>query len=228
MTKQLILLAAGMFFGLYSFAQVSFGVKAGFSGANMSSKYAPPGFEQKTDTKWIPAFHAGVIADITLTDNFSLQPGLFYSAKGSKYGSRDSASNIWATTHLNYLELPVNFLYKHSFGKGKLFAGVGPYLAYGISGKIKWKIDYSDRVPPGPDITDDVDVKFKNTVVENSTAIYVKPFDAGANIMIGYEMDMGLLFSLSYSQGLLNTSPYSYEIEKNRYFGISVGYLLKR
>ncbi|HEY0609645.1 MAG TPA: porin family protein [Chitinophaga sp.] len=226
MKKQLILLAAGMCFGLYSFAQVSFGVKAGFSGANLSSKFDAPGFERKTDTKWIPAFHAGVIVDITLTDNFSLQPGLFYSAKGNKRGGTDSlGSTVSATTRLNYLELPLNVLYKHSLGKGRLFAGLGPYLAYGISGKVKWKNDYNDM---RPDINEDVDVKFKNEVGSNSNVIYVKPLDAGANVTIGYEMDMGLLFSVNYSQGLVNTSPYSYEIEKNRYIGISVGYLLKK
>jgi hypothetical protein len=223
MKKQLILLAAGMFFGMYSFAQVSFGVKAGFGGA----KYAYSGFERKSDTKWIPAFHAGVIADITLTDRFSLQPGLFYSAKGSKVSFSDSTAHISGTTHLSYLEVPVYLLYKHSFHKGKLFAGLGPYLSYGISGKIKWVVDYHNRIPdPDPYFTDE-DVKFKNEVGSNGNVEYVKPFDAGANVMLGYEMDMGLFFAVNYSHGLLNTSPYAFENQKNRYFGISIGYLLK-
>jgi hypothetical protein len=39
---------------------------------------------------------------------------------------------------------------------------------------------------------------------------------------------MGLVFSVNYSLGLINASPYDGETEKNHYLGISVGYLLHK
>ena len=225
MKKHLLLLTAALSCGLFSYAQVSFGVKAGFSAAGMSSKYDNVLIQPSTKT--LPAFHAGVIADISLSENFSLQPGLFYSAKGAKVeqiipGIADEAVKVVSTAHLNYLELPVNFLYKHELGPGKIFAGAGPYLAYGINGKIKTVYDsdvFMDK---------DSDVKFKNKQHDSANVAYVKPFDAGANFIAGYEFKMGLVFSVNYSLGLINTSPYDGETEKNHYLGISVGYLLHK
>jgi len=71
-------------------------------------------------------------------------------------------------------------------------------------------------------------VKFKNKKDIDANIAYVKPFDAGANFIAGYELKMGLLFSVNYSLGLTNTSPYESETEKNHYLGISVGYLLHK
>jgi len=224
MKKHLLLLTAALSCGLFSYAQVSFGVKAGFSMAGMSHKMANEVI--KPNTKTLPAFHAGVIADISLSENFSLQPGLFYSAKGTKTdqivpGPADGPVKLESTAHLNYLELPVNFLYKHELGPGKIFAGFGPYLAYGVGGKIK--VNY------GGDQAQDIDVKFKNEKRDSVLDVaYVKPFDAGANFIAGYEFKMGLVFSVNYSLGLTNTSPYEGETEKNHYLGISVGYLLHK
>ncbi|WP_217603760.1 porin family protein [Chitinophaga sp. GbtcB8] len=224
MKKHLLLLTTALSCGLLSHAQVSFGVKAGFSLAGMSSKYDNP--LTQPDTKALPAFHAGVIADISLSENFSLQPGLFYSAKGAKTeqivpGPADGPVKLESTAHLNYLELPVNFLYKHELGPGKIFAGFGPYLAYGVGGKIK--VNY------GGDEAQDIDIKFKNEQSDSLLDVaYVKPFDAGANFIAGYEFKMGLVFSVNYSLGLINTSPYDNETEKNHYLGISVGYLLHK
>jgi hypothetical protein len=228
MKKFSLLCTAALVGGLYAQAQVTFGLKAGFSAANMSSKYEGDSgiASRKADTKTIPAFHGGVIVDIALDDQLSLQPGLFFSQKGAKLKSTidlgsPSAIGVTSTTRLNYLELPVNLLYKHQIGSGKLFAGFGPYIAYGISGKFKVKTDNNL-------VDEDVKVKFKNSSEISAKEVYVKPFDAGANFTAGYELKMGLLFSVNYSLGLTNTSPYNKENEKNHYFGVSVGYLFKK
>ncbi|MGO4291101.1 porin family protein [Chitinophaga sp. RAB17] len=229
MKKYFLLCTAALVGSLYTQAQVTFGLKAGFSAANMSSKFeGDSGIAGgKADTKMIPAFHAGVIVDIALDDQLSLQPGLFFSQKGAKLEAvtpdlLDRPVTIKTTTRLNYLELPVNLLYKHQTGSGKLFAGLGPYFAYGISGKMKM------TSPDLATINHEDKVKFKNSTEYSATEIYVKPFDAGANFTVGYELKMGLQFSVNYSLGLVNTSPYKNEKEKNRYLGVSVGYLFKR
>ncbi|HEY1166470.1 MAG TPA: porin family protein [Chitinophaga sp.] len=230
MKKHYILLAALLSFGFCSFAQtkVTFGVKAGFSGANTNSKSVPPGgTEVKADTKFRPSFHAGVIVDFELSDYCSFQPGLFYSSKGSRIKTFGTDPNTGAqipvtvSSHLNYLEMPLNLMYKAKVGKGKFFGGFGPYVAYGIGGKIKGKNEASG-------LTVEMDVKFKNQTTAATNVAYVKPLDLGINIPVGYELDMGLLFSANFSLGLTNTSPYQSETEKNYYLGLSVGYLFKK
>jgi hypothetical protein len=192
---------------LTSYAQVSFGVKAGFSSSSVS-------FDESEGTKRLAAFHAGVIADLSLAESFSLQPQLLYSAKGVKVPDIDANLNVTTASYkLNYLELPVNFLYKPQVGPGKLFVGAGPYLALGLSGKYQ-------------DIKVKFDGKKAEDLDETDENIHAKALDAGANFLAGYELNNGLLFSINYSLGLTNIDPDGSK-SKNGYFGISVGYLLK-
>jgi len=192
---------------LTSYAQVSFGIKAGFSSSSIST-------EDNDGLKRLAGFHAGVIADLSLAESFSLQPQLLYSAKGVKVPGVDANMNETTESYkLNYLELPVNFLYKPKVGPGKLFVGAGPYVALGLSGKYQ-------------DIKVKFDGKKFDDLDETDENIHAKALDAGANFLAGYELNNGLLFSLNYSLGLTNFSPDG-DKSKNGYFGISVGYLLK-
>ncbi|MDD3742623.1 MAG: hypothetical protein PHX54_03260 [Lentimicrobiaceae bacterium] len=57
---------------------------------------------------------------------------------------------------------------------------------------------------------------------------YVKPFDAGANFLFGYEFEGGLSAQLNAQWGLLDIMP-DYGVDtkatlKNTGFGISLGY----
>lgn len=221
MKKNIVLLTLALLGSLSTYAQVNFGVKAGFSGASMkvTGSEAP-------DLKMRPAFHVGVIADFQLAEGFYLQPALLFSAKGAKSEETVTVQGVKVSTetkiNLNYLELPVNFLYKHEMGSGKLFGGFGPYLGYGLSGKVKVKATAN-----GNSHEEEEKVKFDGKKADDGKA-HLKALDAGANFIAGYELKNGLLFSVNYSLGLVNIDPYDDEKTKNRYFGISVGYLLNR
>ncbi|SEK88285.1 Outer membrane protein beta-barrel domain-containing protein [Chitinophaga rupis] len=191
---------------LSSYAQVSFGVKAGYNSSTIS-------IEENEGTSRLSGFHAGVIADLSLAESFSLQPQLLYSAKGIKVKDLDMNGNETKVSFkMNYLELPVNFLYKPQVGAGKLFVGAGPYLALGLGGKFgDAKVKFDGKKSADIDETDD--------------NVHAKALDAGANFLAGYELKNGLLFSINYSLGLTNWSPDG-DKSKNSYLGISVGYLL--
>ena len=124
------------------------------------------------------------------------------------------------SVNLNYLELPLNLVYKGALGNGKIYLGLGPYLAYGIGGKVKMG-------------DEEVDVKFKNKVTEDDyeeDVFFVKALDAGGNIFVGYELSQGLFFQLNTQLGMIDLWP-EYEGEgdmgeavmKNIGFGLSVG-----
>jgi hypothetical protein len=59
-----------------------------------------------------------------------LQPGVLYSQKGAEF--EDSAE-----LQLNYIEIPVNLVYKPVLGAGRLLLGFGPYVGFGLGGKLK-------------------------------------------------------------------------------------------
>lgn len=62
----------------------------------------------------------------------------------------------------------------------------------------------------------------------NDDDLHLKGLDAGGNFIVGYELKNGLLLSVNYSLGLVNTDPNDQSSSKNNYFGVSIGYLLKK
>jgi hypothetical protein len=105
-----------------------------------------------------------------------------------------------------------------------LLLGLGPYVAYGIGGKVKLS-------GSGTDV--DQDIKFENKLTESQLLddqYYLKRFDAGANLLAGYELSSGISFQLNAQLGLLKINP-GYDgnssdksTVKNTGFGLSVGY----
>src|ERR1700710_517870 len=133
MKKTFLLLALALF-SLTTFAQTTtFGIKAGVNFSKLTSS----GDGGSISTQSLTGFHIGVVVDAGINDNFSFQPGLLFSTKGGKSsfsGDVDGQSfSGSAKITLNYIEVPINFLYKVPAGDGKVFFGAGPYLGYGLS-----------------------------------------------------------------------------------------------
>jgi hypothetical protein len=188
----------------------TFGIRAGVNFQNLNGKFAGVDMENKLKA----GFNVGVNAEIPLADEFYIQPGLLFTTKGAK--ADDDADN--GKININYVELPVNFLYKPVLGTGKLLLGFGPYAGYAIGGKIK-----SDD--------GDMDLEFEKSVSTPLQAIYTfRRFDFGANILAGYEFSNKLSFQLNAQLGLTNISPEIAGTDsddyktKNTGFGVSVGY----
>lgn len=230
-----VLLSQGV---LSAYAQTSFGILAGLSNATQRSSRK----ESNPNRKYHLLWHAGVAADIRLIGRFYVQPQLLASAKGSGYEEHHdnnvySFSDISSTKRLLYLELPVNLLYKQPLGPGKLIAGGGPYIAYGLGGKSKGTIKF--RHLDEPTYVEST-VKFKNNTRPTSADphSYYRPLDAGLNFILGYELNNGLCLNVNYSLGLTDISPSTgtlpdgtplyYETIKNSYFGLTVGYFLRK
>ncbi len=198
---------AGLMLTVSAMAQsdVTFGIRAGVNFQNLTGKDAD-GNNLENDLK--TGFNAGVNAEIPVGIDFYLQPGLLFSTKGAKYDFQ----GIETKRNISYLELPVNFLYKPALGEGRLLLGFGPYAAYALGGKIK-----------GPSA--DIDMEFGDEVDET------KAFDAGANLLAGYEFSNNLSFQLNAGLGLINMynrpNGDSETSLKNTGFGVSLGYRFK-
>lgn len=191
----------------------TFGIRAGVNLQNLNGKAADG---DRLENKLVPRFNVGVNAEIPVATDFYLQPGLSFATKGAKYESGLTGDDKLT---LSYIELPINFLYKPTLGAGKLLIGFGPYVAYGIGGKIKTDMG-------------DFDVKFKGDVDagDDPDKAYFKPFDAGANLLFGYELSNRISAQLNAQLGLVNILPdYSGVPDSdaraaNTGFGISIGY----
>ncbi len=204
-----ILIAIGIALAVSTQAQekkVSFGLRAGLNLQNFNGKGAD-GTMLKNQI--VAGYHLGMNLEILMAPDFYLQPGLLFSTKGSKWTSSKAS--------LNYIEVPINFLYKPILGSGRFMLGFGPYLAYGIGGKATYSgTSYK--------------VKYAASANENDAAYTFKPFDAGANLFVGYEFKNRISFQINSQLGLVKINPsYTFipndkTVIKNTGFGISAGY----
>ena len=220
-------------------AQVSVGVIGGYSHTTFHVSDRPPSLmgdmlaPPVPESKYVPKWHAGLIADIHLVKRFYLQPQILISKKGVKMEGTRSYGNIYHEisykADLTYLEMPVNLLYKIPVGKSKLAVGAGVYCARGLSGKYNQHghtvaTDGSFRTG----FTGTGKIRFENEEPARPTEYQVyKKYDRGLNFIAGYEFKNGLIFNINYSLGLTDVYPYEHDVRKNRYFGLSAGYLLK-
>jgi hypothetical protein len=87
----------------------------------------------------LTSFQVGFIGDWKIgTSLLSIQPGVVFTGKGSKIqrGNPGQVGYYKQESKPYYVEIPVNFVFKAPLGKGnKFFAGAGPYMAIGVSGK---------------------------------------------------------------------------------------------
>ena len=90
----------------------------------------------KLENDLLTGYHVGINIQIPVAPAFYFQPGLLFSTKGAKSTSSISSS----TTKLSYIELPLNFVYKGKLGNGFIMLGFGPYIAYGIGGKVTTEV----------------------------------------------------------------------------------------
>jgi opacity protein-like surface antigen len=209
-TKTFFIAVCATLFSTAIFAQAktTFGIRAGVNFQNLNGKDRN---DEKLDNKLKTGFNAGVNAEIPVGIDFYLQPGLLFSTKGAKYeiSGPTNGSTIDVKTNLSYLELPINFIYKPELGQGRMILGFGPYAAYAIGGK--------NKVGDAKE-----DIEFGDQPDE------IKRFDAGANLLAGYEFSNKLSFQLNAGLGLVNINNRdeadSKSTMKNTGFGVSLGY----
>ena len=190
-----------------STGKTTFGIHAGANMFNINGKNA---IGTELDNSLKLGFDAGVNAEIPLGTGSYLQPGIDFRQKGAQSNNGNDKLT------LNYIDIPVNFIYKPVLGTGNLVLGFGPYIGFGISGKAK----YADG--------QEQEVEFGNDDI-TSNSINLKRTDAGANFLAGYEFANKLSVNLKAQLGLKDINPDSGIPEdqtrnRNTGFGLSLGY----
>jgi len=213
MKKILFLLVLSILSVGISFSQTKtrVGVTAGLNVSNLNES------ESGSSNKFKAGFQAGVVADFSITDKFSIMPELLFSQRGAKYSETEAGIGSYSTsTTLNYLQLPINAAYKFDVGVGsKVFVFAGPYFGYGLSGSGKENYTYADA---SQNYGESYDIKFGSKDEE------MKAFDIGINVGVGYEFDK-IFFKLQWNPGFGNLLNYSGGGSvKNTNLAVTVGY----
>ena len=186
-------------------AQNAFGVQAGGTFANQ--KYSGSGLDISVKTK--VGITLGMVGTLAINKNFAFRPELNFTQKGGKSSSDDGGGSFT----LNYIELPLNFVYRTSKDNKGLFIGAGPSLAFGISGKSKADGMEDEKINFGSSDDDEI-----------------KGLDLGAGVIVGYQFSKGVFLSANYNLGINNLAPGSDNGDfkmHNNYFAFKLGYMFK-
>jgi hypothetical protein len=148
--------------------------------------------------------HIGGFYQRDINKYFAIHPGLLFSIRGGKIHHIDSTIN----TSLLNIELPINFLFLY---KGLMLGG-GPNFCYGVRGQMKSNGMLRNAY--------EANESFERTL---------KPFELGANFMIGYRFKNGFFLSTNFSPGISNIYKGDGSAPPNlkantRVFGMSMGY----
>lgn len=123
-------IAASTIFATSAVAQdksLSIGIKGGVNRADFK------GDAKDVDGKL--KYQVGLTVDIEMTNNLYLQTGVEFHQKSLKY-----KPELEASTKLNpmYLQVPLHLAFKLQLVQGvKLVVNGGPYVAFGLGGKVK-------------------------------------------------------------------------------------------
>ncbi len=150
----------------------SFGIKAGASLTNFADRGS---FKNKL------GFNGGFVANLPVSDVFSIQPELLYSMKGYKFSADDGfGTQVDGRKTLHYIDVPV----LARINAGGLFFEAGPQFGYLVAAKFAQ--DGSANFPAGG----------------YSVRRDYKALDFGYAAGLGYQLPAGPGIGLRYNGGI--------------------------
>jgi len=157
-------------------------------------------------------FHIGVLSDLVIIKNLSLQSELLYTHKGGYYKTdRKDIGEIYQDD-LGYLSLPVCMTAKLDVRSAWLFVGAGPYLSKLLYAKHSYTSNGSN-IENG-----------KLRVGTNYDTDQIKPWDAGVKVKAGFELKKGMYMCAFYDISTTDINP-RFQVTRNKTFGVQLGFL---
>jgi len=182
-------------------AQSNAQIKAGVNLANVSTTNDG----DVDDANMLTSFHVGILGDVHIASILHLQPGIFFTGKGSKIEIGRPEENFYVkqTSNPFYIEVPINLVIKLPFNdESHFFFGAGPYGAIGIAGKAKTDkkvLSFSSHTEKSIEFSNDDPTTFGED--EGTGFGVLKRFDYGLNGTVGVE-GKKVVLSAGYGLGL--------------------------
>ena len=179
-----------------------FGAQAGFNLTKIRHSELYFGVKQVDMVyKYLPGAQIGLVCEYAINDVVAVQSSILFTTQGGQTESSilwedtvtgllvDNGSKQTDTHELNYIQLPVNTVYKLDIGGTKLLFQAGPYLGYALNGKRRCYEPY----------------RYENAIrLGNYDSIdAVKRFDFGVGLGAGLQfidiMQIGLLCNIGFA-----------------------------
>lgn len=190
---------------IFAQGDIRFGARVGANFANVSL--------DGVDTKSRTALVFGGLADIPISDMFSVQPEIQLAQKGFQIGLGLLGVGVETTTKITYLEIPIHAKYVFSQSDNmSIFGLAGPSVGFALSGSV-------EACAVG--VCTDEDINFKDDGFNS--------IDFGLSFGAGVLIKNNIMVDLRYILGLsdLNDtdSPDQTISSKNRVLQVGVGYM---
>jgi hypothetical protein len=197
--KNILLPVIILFLSISSFAQrIHYGIGAGVSSYNISGE-ASGNLKQLLNftngivsTGPVTGFYGGGYANISVSNNLSVEPGLYYSTKGyaitGSYTIKDFdilSAKAKAALHSSYIEIPL--LLKANFKGLQVFAG--PQLSYLTNANVNTTAGLAG-----------INLYQGNMDITSQLNRWVAAIVAG----VGYQFTNGIRLTALYDRGLSN------------------------
>lgn len=212
--KKIITTSLLLFTILLTAQQTKFGVKGGLNVANQSDNYISNLVQ--TNHSSIIGFNLGVFVESEISDKFSIQPEILFSAQGNKYAYnvfiRTSPStpgeyvNTQIVNNLFYLNIPLTIKY---YIVEKISLEIGPQFGFLLSSNSKSSSLFQTLGN-----------------VNSSYSDGYKSIDYGINFGAGYNVTEKISTGIRYNFGLNNVNGRSSTEIKNSNLSISMSYRL--
>jgi hypothetical protein len=205
---------------VFTTAQNAIGVRIGTNWNNVTSS----AFNNTIDFKTFRAGSFGIVAELPITDNFSIQPEINYASKGFRIREGidlelfniDLPVGVDAITRIRYIDMPL--MGKYTFGTEGVRAYVmaGPTVGYATSGALETRAKVI------------IDFKIGSTLI-NLDAVNYQRFEIGGVIGWGAEFPVGngkIFADMRYTRGFKEV----YDVPvvgakvSNQGFGVGIGY----
>ncbi|GAA4108479.1 hypothetical protein GCM10022393_04620 [Aquimarina addita] len=199
-----------------------FAIKGGINFSNQKGdieSFNSLGFIDDTETSI--GWQLGLLLETPIENSqFSLQPSLLLIKKGYQYKRNNSIFDFEIKSNPLYIHAPIPVIYNFNIGRIPLFAGVGPYLSYGIGGKVDSTGDVIDV-----DFTTDDTISWGNDINED----WYRPFDWGLIFTTGVKLDRSFQVDIAYEIGAANILPDGDDNNyiRNRSFTLNFAYFFK-
>ncbi len=156
----------------------------------------------------------GILLDVPMLKNGSFQPGFNFVTKGSKNSYTDASGQVDTKTHLEYIELPLNVVFRIPKGGGNFIVGAGVAPALAISG---------ENILVNGNSRGSKDISFGDAATDDLIGT-----DFGLNGLVGYEFKNGFFVTANYNHGINRLSVGGDPKDKlyNRYFALRLGWLI--
>jgi hypothetical protein len=154
----------------------------------------------------------GLITDLTISKNISLQSELLYTQRGGNFKTERINISEEYNAKLGYISMPVTLVGKLDVKAAYLIAGAGVYLEKLIFSSYSFSSN-GVNIESGP-----------LRVGTNMYTDQMKPWNAGVKLKAGFELKKGMYCVAFYDIGTTDLNP-QFTINRNKTFGVQLGYI---